>query len=101
MVIDEAAVPEHLLAAERAPPQPAGIAERAQRGRRNHRRCPLQSRTGFEREDTVMGFSAKQVKALRRNLDHRSHPHTRGQWARTLLHRGLVCDLRSQPDLWL
>ena len=35
-----------------------------------------------------MGFSAKQVKALRRNLDHRSRPHARSQWARTLYIEG-------------
>ena len=32
---------------------------------------PFQSRTCFEREDTVMGFSAKQVQALRRSLNSR------------------------------
>ena len=48
-----------------------------------------------------MGFSAKQVQALRRNLDQPSRPHARGQWPRTLLHRRLVCDLGSQPDLRL
>ena len=37
---------------------------------------PLQPRTCFEREDTVMGFSAKQVQALRRSLNHR-HIRTR------------------------
>src|SRR5664280_894312 len=62
---------EHLLAAERAPSQPAGIGLRAQTGRGNRRRCPLEPGTGFEREGTVMGLSAKQVQALRRNLDHR------------------------------
>src|SRR5262245_16288958 len=41
------------------------------RRRRNCWRYPLQSRTSFEREDKVMGFSAKQVKALRRSLDRR------------------------------
>ena len=52
------------------------LGERPQRGRRDRRRYPLQSGTRFEREDTVMGFSAKQVQALRRNLDHR-HVRTR------------------------
>src|SRR5262249_20146451 len=45
-------------------------------GRRHQRRCPLHSGTGFECEDTVMGFSAKQVHALRRSLNHR-HVRTR------------------------
>src|SRR5262249_14213817 len=54
-----------------APPQPPGIGGRSQTRRRNRRRCPLEPRANFEREDKVMGFSAKQVKALRRNLDHR------------------------------
>ena len=51
-----------------------------------------------------MGFSAKQVQALRRNLDQPAHPHARGQWPRALLYRGLVRDLGSQPNLrirWL
>src|SRR5262249_51067393 len=54
-----------------APPQPPGIGERSQTGRRDCWRRPLQPRASFKREDKVMGFSAKQVKALRRNLDHR------------------------------
>src|SRR5262249_25732934 len=37
----------------------------------NRRRRTFEPRASFEREDKVMGFSAKQVKALRRNLDHR------------------------------
>src|ERR1019366_2752730 len=45
---------------------------RPQRGRRDRRCHPLQSGTGLEREDTVMGFSARQTLALRRNLDSRS-----------------------------
>src|ERR1039458_1716847 len=36
---------EHLLAAERAPPQAPGIGLRAQTGRGNRRRCPLQPGT--------------------------------------------------------
>jgi hypothetical protein len=39
-----------------------------------------------------MGFSTKQVKALRGNLDQR-YVRTRVAWARTLLYRGLVRDL--------
>ena len=76
LVLDEAAVPSIYWQPSRAAAQPAGAAERAQRGRRHQRCYPLQSRTGFEREDTVMGFSAKQVQALRRNLNHR-HVRTR------------------------
>ncbi len=83
MVLNEDAVPEHLLAAERAPSQAPGIGLRAQTGRGNRRRCPLQPGTGFEREDTVMGFSARQVQALRRNLDHR-HIRTREAHGREL-----------------
>src|SRR5262249_35004199 len=52
-------------------PQPSGIGQRSQTWCRNCWRCSLQPRASFEREDKVMGFSAKQVKALRRNLDHR------------------------------
>jgi hypothetical protein len=33
---------------------------------------PLKPGARFEREDTLMGFSTKQVQALRRNLDHRN-----------------------------
>ena len=71
MVIDEAAVPSIYWEPSEPRLNRQGLAARTQRGRRNRWRCPLQSRTGFEREDTVMGFSAKQVQALRRNLDHR------------------------------
>ena len=76
LVLDEAAVPSIYWQPSRAPAEPTGIAERAQRGRGYQRCCPLQSRTGFEREDTVMGFSAKQVQALRRSLNSR-HIRTR------------------------
>ena len=76
LVLDEAAVPSIYWEPRDPRLNRQGLAERPQRGRRNQRRCPLQSRTGFEREDTVMGFSAKQVQALRRNLDHR-HVRTR------------------------
>src|SRR5262249_24443021 len=33
--------------------------------------CPVRSGACSKRENTLMGFSAKQLKALRRNLDHR------------------------------
>src|ERR1019366_518160 len=56
---------------------------RPQRGRRDRRCHPLQSGTGLEREDTVMGFSARQTLALRRNLDHR-HVRTREVHGREL-----------------
>src|SRR5262249_45858960 len=36
---------------------------------RHQRRCSLQSRTDFEREDKVMSFTAKQTQALRRSLN--------------------------------
>ena len=71
MVIDEAAVPSIYWQPSCAPTETAGAADRAQRRRRNRRRRPLQSRTGFECEGAVMGFSAKQVQALRRSLDGR------------------------------
>ena len=76
MVIDEAAVPSIYWEPREPAPQPPGIGERSQTGRGNCRRYPLEPGAGFEREDTVMGFSAKQVQALRRNLDHR-HVRTR------------------------
>src|SRR5207344_3403956 len=57
--------------------------ERAKRGGRHPRRCPLQPRTCFEREDTVMGFSAKQLQALRRSLNSR-HIRTREAHGREL-----------------
>ena len=71
LVIDEAGGAEHLLAAGGPQAQAPGAPQRAQTGQRDHRRHPLQSGAGVEREDTVMGFSDKQLKALRRNLDHR------------------------------
>ena len=71
LVIDEAGGAEHLLAAGGPQAQAPGAPQRAQTGQRDHRRYPLQSGAGVEREDTVMGFSDKQLKALRRNLDHR------------------------------
>ncbi|MEJ2375422.1 MAG: siphovirus Gp157 family protein [Pseudolabrys sp.] len=83
MVIDEAAVPQHLLGAPRSPPKPAGAAGRAQAGRRDHRRHLGESRACFEREDQVMGFSAKQLQALRRQ-PNRSHIRTREAHGREL-----------------
>ena len=68
MVIDEACGPQHLLGAAGAQAQAPGTGAGAQTGRGDCRRYPLQSRTGLEREDTVMGFSAKQVQALKRNV---------------------------------
>ena len=48
-----------------------------------------------------MGFSAKQLQALRRNLSSR-HIRTREANGReALLYRRLVRDLGSQSDLWL
>ena len=44
---------------------------------------PLQSRAGLEREDTVMGFSAKQLQALKRQPS-RSHIRTREAHGRAL-----------------
>ena len=76
LVLDEAAVPSIYWQPGEPRLNRQELAERAQGGRRDHRRYPLQSRTGFEREDTVMGFSAKQVQALRRSLNSR-HIRTR------------------------
>ena len=92
---------QHLLAPGRPAARPPGTAGRTQGGRRHQGRYPVQSRTGFEREDTVMGFSEKQVQALRRSLNSRHIRTPRGQRPRALLYRRLVRDLGSQPDLWL
>ena len=46
-----------------------------------------------------MGFSAKQVQALRRQPDQPPYPHPRGPWPGADLSRGLVRDLGGQPDL--
>ena len=54
-----------------------------QRGRRGCRCHSLRSGTSSKREGTVMGFSAKQVQALRRNIDHR-HVRTREAHGREL-----------------
>ena len=101
LVLDEAAVPSIYWQPVAPRLKRQGLPERAQRGRRHQRRHPLQSGTGFEREDTVMGFSAKQLQALRRNLISR-HVRTREANGReALLYRRLVRDLGSQSDLWL
>src|SRR5262249_19358132 len=51
---------------------------RAQGGGRHQGGHLVQPRTGLEREDQVMGFSAKQVQALRRSLNGR---HVRSRYA--------------------
>ena len=76
MVIDEAAVPSIYWQPECAPIETAGAAHGAQGRRRNRRRHPFQFGPGFKREGALMSFSAKQLPALRRNLDGR-HIRTR------------------------
>ena len=76
LVIDEKAVPGIYWQPVAPRLKRAGAPQRAQTGQRNHRRHPLQSGAGVEREDTVMGFSAKQLQALRRGLSSR-HVRTR------------------------
>jgi len=76
LVIDEKAVPSIYWQPVAPRLKRAGAPQRAQTGQRNHRRHPLQSGAGVEREDTVMGFSAKQLQALRRGLSSR-HVRTR------------------------
>ena len=71
LVLDELAVPSIYWQPVRPQAQASGATQRTQTGQRNHRRYPLQSRAGVEREDTVMGFSAKQLKTLQRNLNSR------------------------------
>ena len=48
-----------------------------------------------------MGFSDKQLKVLRRNLDHRNVRSRTVNGRRALLYRGLVRNLTSQSYLWL
>ena len=76
MVIDEAAVPSIYWQPSAPRLKRQELLTELKDGVGNRRRCPLQSRACFKREDAVMGFSAKQVKALRRNLDDR-HVRTR------------------------
>ena len=76
LVLDEAAVPSIYWQPVAPRLNRQGLVERTQRGRRHQRRYPLQSRTCFKREDTVMGFTEKQVQALRRCLNSR-HVRTR------------------------
>ena len=76
LVLDEAAVPSIYWEPREPAAEPAEAGDRIKGRRRNYWGDPLQPRTCFEREDTVMGFSAKQVQALRRKLDHR-HIRTR------------------------
>ena len=77
------------------------LAHRSQRRRRGCRRHPLQSGTSLEREDTVMGFSAKQVRRCGVN-PIRSHIRTRqAHGPRADLPRRLVRHLGGQPDLRL
>ena len=71
LVLDEAAVPSIYWEPQDPRLNRQGLLSDLKERRRYQRGYSLQSRTGFEREDTVMGFSAKQVQALRRNLDHR------------------------------
>ena len=100
LVLDEAAVPS-ILGNPARPAQSPGIAERTRSRRRPQRRCPLQSRTCVEREDTVMGFSAKQVQALRRSLNQR-YVRTREANGRELSYiEGWYAISGSQSDLWL
>ena len=99
VVLDEAAVPSIYWEPVEPRLDRQGLAERAQRGCRDRGRHPLESGTGLEREDTVMGFSAKQVQALRRQPQRSPYPHPRGPWPRALLSRRLVRDLGGQPDL--
>ena len=76
MVIDEAAVPSIYWEPREPRLNRQGLANDLKQGAEITGVDPLQPRAGFEREDTVMGFSAKQVQALRRNLDRR-HVRTR------------------------
>ena len=71
MVIDEAAIPSIFWEPREPKLNRQRLGRRAQAGRRGRGGRPLQSRACSEREDAVMGFSAKQVQALRRALDHR------------------------------
>src|SRR4029077_19539062 len=76
---------QHLLATGRTAAQPPGIVELTQGGCRRQGRYPVQPGTCFEREDTVMGFSEKQVQALRRSLNSR-HIRSRTAHGRELFY---------------
>ncbi len=66
VVLNEDAVPKTYWEPGEPQAERARSWHRPQSGCRGCRRHPLQSRTGVEREDTVMGFSAKQLQRLRR-----------------------------------
>ena len=71
LVLDEATVPSiDWQPSELCEPAEAG--DRIKRRGRHHKACPLQPGACFKREDTVMGFAAKQVQALRRSLNSRN-----------------------------
>ena len=81
LVLDEAAVPSIYWEPVEPRLKRQELVSELKDGAEITGRHPLQSGTSLEREDTVMGFSAKQVHALRRNLDWPAYPHPRGQWA--------------------
>ena len=76
MVIDEAAVPKIYWEPSEPRLNRQELASDLKQGEEITGVTLSNPEPGFEREDTVMGFSAKQVQALRRNLDHR-HVRTR------------------------
>ena len=71
MVIDEAAVPSIYWQPSAPRLKRQELLSELKEGADSRRRCSLQSGAGFEREGAVMGFSAKQLQALRRNLNGR------------------------------
>ena len=83
MVIDEAAVPKIYWEPREPRLNRQELASELKAGRGNRRRYPVQSRACLECEDTVMGFSAKQVQALRRSPNHH-HIRTREAHGREL-----------------
>ena len=72
LVLDEAAVPSIYWQTSEPRLNRQKLATELKDGAGSAWGHSLQSGTSFECEDTIMGFSAKQVKSLRRNLDHRS-----------------------------